>query len=174
MERDDFLPIRLDDGTRLAVRTLTAADRPLLQAAFDAFSSRSRYHRFFSALSELHSGYLDQLADLDAVDRFAWGAIATDRDPPRLVAVARYFRLDDPGTAEIAVAVVDEYQNRGLGTVMLRALADRAGAMGIRRLEGLVLYENLRMLRLLRRAGAHLRRDGAGTLAFTVDLPMAS
>ena len=174
MQPYDILSIHLDDGTRLTVRPLTAGDRPLLQTAFDAFSSRSRYHRFFTPLSQLPSGHLDQLTDLDAVDRFAWAAIAADGDPERLVAVARYFRLDDPGTAEIAVAVIDEFQDRGLGTVMLWALAQRASEMGIRRFEGLVLGENLRMLRLLRKAGAHLQRDGAGTLAFTVDLPMAS
>jgi acetyltransferase len=174
MDPYHILSIHLDDGTRLTVRPLTAADRPLLQAAFDAFSSRSRYHRFFTPLRELHSGYLDQFTDLDDVDRFAWAAVAADRDVERLVAVARYVRLDNPRSAEVAVAVIDEFQSRGLGTVMVRALAERASDVGIRRFEGLVLRENLRMLRLLRKAGARLDGADAGTLAFTVDLPMAS
>jgi acetyltransferase len=174
MDPYDILSIHLDDGTRLAVRPLIAADRPLLLAAFEASSSTSRYHRFFTPLRELQPWHLDRLTDLDEVNRFAWAAVAADGDAERLVAVARYFCLDDPTSAEIAVAVIDEFQDRGLGTIMLWALAQRASDVGIHRFEGLVLRENLRMLRLLRKAGARLQGDGAGTLAFTVDLPMAS
>ena len=158
----------------VAVRPLSPGDRSLLQSAFDAFSSQSRYHRFFTPLGHLPSGHLDLLTDLDEVDRFAWAAVTADHDEERLVAVARYVRLDDPRSAEVAVAVIDEFQSRGLGTMMVRALAQQASGVGIRRFEGLVLHENLRMLRLLRRAGAHLQNDGAGIVAFTVDLPMAS
>lgn len=163
--------LELDDGTMLVVRPLTVDDRDLLAEGFDHLSERSRYHRFFSPLHELGEGLLIQLTDLDYRDRFAWIALSHDGRREVPVAVARYFRMADrESSAELAVTVVDEYQSRGIGALLVPLVAHTAVANGFERLEGQVLGENLRMLSLLRKLGAHIATPSQGAIDFDVDL----
>jgi RimJ/RimL family protein N-acetyltransferase len=75
----------------------------------------------------------------------------------RGVGIARYIRdSEDPGAAEIAITVVDEWQGRGLGSKLLELLADRARAEGIVRLTGTVMVGNVASTRLVRSAGGVL------------------
>jgi RimJ/RimL family protein N-acetyltransferase len=163
--------LQLDDGVVLLVRPLTVEDRDLLTEGFEHLSEQSRYHRFFSPLHELGDGLLVQLTDLDYRDRFAWIALTHDGDREVPVAVARYFRMADrDSSAELAVTVVDEYQGKGIGSLLVPLVAHTARANGFDRLEGMVLGENLPMLALLQRLGAHVATPSQGTIDFDVDL----
>ena len=72
---------------------------------------------------------------------------------------------------EPALAVVDDWQARGLGTVLLAALVNAARAQGVRRFQAYVLADNADMLRLLAGVGT-LRTSWAGpAVHVTVDLP---
>jgi GNAT superfamily N-acetyltransferase len=117
---------------------------------------------------------LDYLTRLDYVDHFAWGALSAEPGPDgelRGVGVGRYIRLEDPVAAEMAVTVVDDWQGKGLGRVLLDALVLEALENGITRLEGDVLVENRPMQELLRRTGARFQTGGPGVLRFSIDLP---
>jgi GNAT superfamily N-acetyltransferase len=81
-------------------------------------------------------------------------ALVAERGPadaPEIEAVARYEPTDDPGTVEVAFAIQDGYQGKGLGTLLLRHLLDAAEARGIRRFRAHVLADNRRMLSLFSR-----------------------
>ncbi len=73
-------------------------------------------------------------------------------DPDRLPAEARYVPIGGQ-TAELALAVRDDYQGAGMGRLMLEALVQRARKDGLKRLRAVVLLENAPMLRLLQRYG---------------------
>lgn len=89
-----------------------------------------------------------------------------------LVGVARHIRLDDPTSAEVAVPVVDPYQGRGIGTLLLDALVLEALLSGIRSFQGAILAENHPMRRLLQGAEARFSRDAEpGATHFEIDLP---
>src|SRR5205823_4292951 len=75
------------------------------------------------------------------------------RHGDRIVAVAGYDRLREPGTAEVAFATADDFQGRGVATRMLEQLAEHAAARGIRRFDAEVLSDNRRMLGVFRSAG---------------------
>ena len=166
--------VTLRDGSRAVVRPAVPADRVLLVDAFGRLSPESRYRRFFAPLQVIPEHLLDYLTAIDYVDHFAWAALAGGADPdgsPIGVGVSRYVRLDDPEAAEMAVTVVDDWQGRGLGRILLDALVLEALENGITRFEGDVLSENRPMQELLRRTGARFRPEGSGVLRFSIDLP---
>ena len=161
--------VTLRDGSVVLVRPGGPGDRALLVEEFERLSPESRYRRFFAPLKTLPDRLLDVLTSIDYVDHFAWAALARGEDGRfHGVGVSRYVRLPDPAAADAAVTVVDDWQGRGLGRVLLDALVLEALENGITRFEGEVLVDNLPMQALLRKTGARLRPEGAGVLRVTI------
>jgi RimJ/RimL family protein N-acetyltransferase len=164
------IQVRLAGGTMIVLRPLTPEDRGLLVAGFARLSPESRYRRFFSPVPRLTDSLLDRLADVDGVNHFAWVALAREDGREVAVGFSRYFRLRDSQAAEMAVSVIDGYQGRGIGSLLVDALVRQAPEKGITRFEGLVLSDNQPMVKLLRKAGAHLSVDEPGVHRFEIDL----
>jgi GNAT superfamily N-acetyltransferase len=163
--------IFLRDGTPVRLRPILSQDKAEVVQAFERLSLQSRYQRFFSPLRELSPSLLAYLTDIDYVDHFAYGAFAIAQPEPALIGVARYIRLAvEPQSAEVAIAVIDDYHRRGLGKQLLYALAGVAIENGIGRFLGNTLWENRPMLELLRQANAQMTPEGSGVLRFAVDL----
>jgi RimJ/RimL family protein N-acetyltransferase len=163
----------LDDGAQVLVRPIEPEDEPLLHEAVAAMSERSVYFRFFSPLKRLPDALAHRLAVVDHKDRFA--LVATTEKPTgkeRILGVARYDRVPDTDVAEVAVAVVDEYQRRGLGGALLAILARAARQHGIKSFTLIVLPENQQMLGLLRKMGwIHHAKLSGGVYDISFDLP---
>ena len=103
-------------------------------------------------MAELSDDMLDYLTEVDHHDHEA--LVALDAETGEGVGVARFVRLDGrPATAEAAVTVVDRWQGRGLGTLLLELLATRARDEGIARFTALVLASNTDILEVLERLG---------------------
>ena len=137
--------IILKDGTVAHLRPIRPEDDHVLVESFHRLSPESVYQRFFSALPELSPGMARYLSHLDSVDRFALVAEVNSE----LAAVARYERTAEPGLVELGLVVLDAWQNRGLGRILLREIMQAAERNGIHRFRADVLAENRRMLRLL-------------------------
>jgi RimJ/RimL family protein N-acetyltransferase len=167
--------VTLRDGSRVIIRPGLPADRDVLMQAFERLSPESRYRRFFAPVKGMSGRLLDYLTSMDHVDHFAWAALSAEPGPdgqPVGAGVSRYIRRpDDPAAAEMAVTVVDDWQGRGLGRILLDALVLEALENGITRFEGDVLVENRPMQEMLRHAGARFRPEGNGVLRFSIDLP---
>jgi RimJ/RimL family protein N-acetyltransferase len=165
--------LRLRDGTEVLLRLVIPADRLLLQRGMDRFSPVSRYNRFLGAKRDLTADELDYLTELDGVDHFALGALATDAEgQAQGVGVARFVRFgDETDSAEPTVAIVDEYQGRGLGTILFARLMAAARERGIRRFHGRMLAHNKVMRALLHHASPTVRWAGGGYVSeFWLDL----
>ena len=163
----DVLTLR--DGSQAVIRPRRRGDRPALAAAFERLGEESRYRRFLGPMPSLTERQLRHLTDIDQRDHVALAAIDSTTGSG-IVGVARFVRLagDD---VEPALAVVDDWQARGLGTVLLGALVAAARAQGVRRFRAHVVADNAGMLRLLGGVG-ELRTSGAGpAVRVTVDLP---
>jgi GNAT superfamily N-acetyltransferase len=144
---------RLPDGTPVRLRPVGPGDREALRhgVAHD-LSPESRYRRFLSPLRELTEEQLDELVGADGIDHCALGALAGVRACP--AGVARYIRSRGrPDHAEVALTVVDAWQRRGLGTLLLAALGTLALDNGVRVFHADLLADNLAVLALLRRCG---------------------
>jgi RimJ/RimL family protein N-acetyltransferase len=165
--------IELNDGTKVHLRPIVAEDEPLLHEAVAAMSERTVYFRFFSPIKRMSDALAHRLAVVDYHDRFA--LVATTRRPSareRIVGVARYDRARETDMAEVAVAVIDEFQRRGLGSVLLAELAAVARGQGIRTFQLIVLPENREMLALLRKMGwIHQARLTGGVYEISFEIP---
>ena len=175
MPSADFEPLVLDlkDGAKVHIRPIKPEDEPLLHEAVAAMSERTVYFRFFSPLKRIPDALAHRLAVVDYNDRFA--LVATTHRPTgneRILGVARYDRVADADVAEVAVAVVDEFQRRGLGGALLAILARVARQHGIKSFSLIVLPENQQMLGLLRKMGwIHHAKLSGGVYEISFDLP---
>ena len=162
--------LALRDGTRIVVRPVLPEDKDRLREGFARLSAESRYRRFLTALDELSDEQVRYLTEVDYVDHMAWVALDPSRPDQPGVGVARYVRLpDEPAVAEAAVTVLDQYQGRGVGTVLLRLLAGTALEHGIHCFRGYVLATNDPMVEILHDLGATVAREGA---LLRVDVPI--
>ena len=103
------------------------------------------YQRFLAAVTELTPTMARYLSSVDHCKRVALIA-ETDTEP---IGVARYEVTRDPDSVELGLLVIDAWQNRGLGRILLREIIRAAEENGIHRFCAYVLGENRRMLRLL-------------------------
>jgi acetate---CoA ligase (ADP-forming) len=147
----------LRDGSTLRLRPPAAEDAEALVEFFAELSEHSRYLRFHG-FPALGPKLVEPVLDPDWQER---GALLASLDG-RIVAVANWVRLRDPQAAEVAFAVADGYQGRGVGTRLLEQLAARAARAGIEEFVAEVLRENSAMLGVFRDAGFTVTRAGEG------------
>lgn len=156
----------------MIVRPLTSADRDELRLRYEALSSASRRLRFVSAPEHLSDALLTQLLDVDGDQRVAVVAVLADEPDTPGVGIARYVRHQrDPSVAEAAVTVLDAFQGRGIGTILLGELVSLARERGIVAFTGDVLWDNRVMLDALRDVGATVVPGEPGLASVRVELP---
>jgi GNAT superfamily N-acetyltransferase len=130
---------------------LPPGDVAAVAEVFDGMSPHSRFLRFLAPVPRLTAALGSALADVDQVRHVAWVA----RIGRRAVGIGRYVRLaDQPETAEIALAVVDGFQGRGVGRALLDRLHSTAAGQGVRRFTFAIHPANRRALRLVRAGDA--------------------
>jgi GNAT superfamily N-acetyltransferase len=143
-------PVTLRDGSHVRVRQGHRSDRDLLLRGFERLSPESRYRRFLAPMPELTEGMVRYLAEIDHHDHEA--LIALDEETGEGIGVARYVRDQDrPEVAEVAVTVIDDWQGRGLGTLLLEVISARAREEGVTTFTALMLATNEEMMDLLKR-----------------------
>lgn len=177
MEEKEFIRSRttevsLPDGGLVRVRPIVPDDKGILLEGFRRLSPESRYRRFMAPITELSEEQLAALTEIDYRDRFAWIALSPDEPGTPGMGVSRYVRDPaDPEVAEAAVTVIDDYQGRGLGRLLLEFLGAFALENGIKRFRGYALEENRPIRELLLQLGATLEHDSPGVLRVDLDLP---
>jgi acetyl coenzyme A synthetase (ADP forming)-like protein len=160
----------LRDGSSIHIRAIQPDDKDRLVAHFARLSAQSVYFRFFSAKKRLTDEELARFTEVDFVRHAALVATLGQASEERIIGVGRYTVVDGPAKrAELAFAVADEFQGRGVGTLLLEHLAPIARAHGITEFEADVLGENNRMLEVFAESGFKVKRsieDGIFHLAF--------
>jgi RimJ/RimL family protein N-acetyltransferase len=144
--------IELIDGTIVSFRPILPADAPALQRFHARLSKRSIYLRFFSYQPSLSDAQARYFTELDGDNRFALVAL-DPLEPGEIAGVVRFERDLETDRAEYAAVVADRWQGKGLGLALTHRLIDAARRRGIGSLYALVLFENARMLNLLRDLG---------------------
>lgn len=137
----------LRDGSTAHIRPVRPDDLDEVRAFLGGLSRESRALRFFSASVDLDRE-ARRSVEVDYVDRY--GLIATVEE--RIVGHAAWLRIDG-GRAEIGQAISDDYQGKGLGTIMLAHLAETAGEHDVEVFTAQVLPENHRMVNVFRESG---------------------
>lgn len=158
----------LRDGSTLTVRPIRQDDSAELARFYSSLSLESRVFRFFAAVANADSS-VKGMVQIDYTT--SYGIVAIAGAQPQIVGHAMYVQIE-ARKAELALAVADAYQGRGLGTILLGQLAEAAAAAGLDMLEAVVRPENHRMLQMLRESGfpVHARSEPGEVHA---DLPTA-
>jgi GNAT superfamily N-acetyltransferase len=129
------------------VRPVASADADhVVDTVFAGLSVRSRYLRFHTPIRVLTPSLRRVLLPIDGRRRIAVAAWR-GTEP---VGIARV-TVTGPGIGDVAVAVVDAWQRRGVGRRLVTAVGELAGQAGVTELQGAVLPENHAMLELVRR-----------------------
>jgi acyl-CoA hydrolase/GNAT superfamily N-acetyltransferase len=152
----------LPGGERVVVRPVRISDEGPLQDLFYRLSDESTYQRFMGfKKSHPHEEMLD-LINLDAEHNWALVACVERSDPESILAIARYDV--DPATqlGDIAFAVRDEWQGRGLGTLLMQRMTDAARSRGLAGFSADVLAGNKRMMSVLSKSGLSATTDLTG------------
>jgi RimJ/RimL family protein N-acetyltransferase len=158
----------METTAKTLVRQLTPADAAGLRDAFDHLSLESRRRRFHSAGVSLSDADARRLASVDHRQSEALAAI--DPANGRIVGIARYVALPrEPGVAEIAVTVIDDWQGRGIGRELMHRLRERANANGFDRLVAYVDPDNQIVRGWLARAGAVAAPSDAELFTLALD-----
>jgi GNAT superfamily N-acetyltransferase len=154
--------LRLEDGTLLRIRPIRPSDKPLLAAGLERLSAPSVQRRFLSPKPRFSAAELRYLTEVDGHDHVAHVA-ELPNDPSRLLAVGRWVRLpDEPEAAEVAILVADDWQRRGIGSLLSTVLADDARLRGIRRFTATMQADNVPAHRLMRKLTDRLERRSGG------------
>jgi GNAT superfamily N-acetyltransferase len=167
--------VALSDGHKVHIRLMQPSDKEVLRAAFERLSPDSRYARFMAPKARLTEGELRYLTDVDGVDHFAIGAARRHlMSKDEGVGSARFVRIvEEPDTAEPAVTVIDSYQGKGLGSILLQRLIEAAWERDVRWFRSELLAENKASKRMMESLSPEVRfrATGDGALVATIPVP---
>jgi acetate---CoA ligase (ADP-forming) len=164
----------LRDGTVLTLKIATPSDHDAVRRFFHDLSPESRRRRFFG-VAEPGDAFITRWCDSsDPAQALTVLAMRLVDGEVRPIAVGSYIGVA-PGTAEVAFAVDDRFQGRGLGTILLERLAAIAAANGFRRFEATTLPDNASMLEVFHESGFEIRsKADVGTIAVQLSLSPTS
>jgi len=145
--------LRTRQGEALNLRFIEPRDTDELQHYFRSLSTRSRYNRFFGAISELPKGLLHDFLQVGERERFTVVATMMVDGFETIVAEARYAFHAETSTVEFGLSVDDRWQGHGIATALMKNLECRAAALGAEHMFGDTLRSNESMIALARKSG---------------------
>jgi RimJ/RimL family protein N-acetyltransferase len=150
-------------GLKLLLRPVRISDEPLLKDFFYSLSDRSIYRRFISTRKDMHHERLQEFVIIDYTREMVILAVVEQLQKDRVVGIAQYGKQEYAHTAEVAVVISDDFQNKGVGTELLSFVTYLAKKEGLLGFTAEVLVENRPMLHLFEKMGFIIeKRSGAG------------
>ncbi len=149
----------LRDGSRALIRAIRPQDREAERAFIEGLSSQARYYRFLGGLCHPSEEFLSRLTVIDPVREAAFIALDAGEVNSSIIGVSRFSADSGGERCECAVTVSDNWQNRGLGTALMRHLINVARSRGMRTMYSVDLAGNAAMNDLARHLGFSCRTD---------------
>ena len=141
------------DSDKVFVRPIRPDDEPMIRDMFYDFSEQTKYLRYHAALKTMPHNKLQVFCTVDYDTEMALIALTGAPGAEQVLGVARYMRDAEGDSAEVAFAVRDEWQRKGLGTYFFNRLVQIALEKGIHTFSAYVLVENSGMLKIFHRSG---------------------
>jgi acyl-CoA synthetase (NDP forming)/GNAT superfamily N-acetyltransferase len=158
----------LIDGSTIEIRPARPADQQAVREMHAALSPRNAYLRFFSLSpmnAEREAIRVSREPGPDHAALLAWLG-------GELAGVASYEPADEPGVAEIALAVPDHLHGRGIATLLLEHLVSVARQRKLRAFTAVTLAENAAMLSVFTDAGLPVQRGRASAEELVLTFPL--
>lgn len=145
---------QLPDGTNVSIRPIKPEDAINEQSFVTNLSSESKYFRFMQSLEQLTPIMLARFTQIDYDREMALIAEIKDSNGgSRIIGVVRYISNPDHHSCEFALAISDDYQRKGIGRHLMQNLMTIAHDRGLEVMEGEILRNNSKMLKLMERIG---------------------
>jgi acetyltransferase len=151
---------QMADGTDITIRPIRPEDAVLVKKFVHDLSDESKYFRFMNSVQELTEDMLARLTQLDYSREMALVAVAEIDGAEIELGVARYAINPDGETCEFALVIADSIAGKGLGQKLMVSLMEAARSKGLSAIEGEVLNNNHRMLKLMGRLGFSSKSSG--------------
>ncbi len=145
-------------GLEIFLRPVKISDEPLVKDLFYSLSDQSLYRRFISRRKDMPHERLQEFVVIDYRREVGIAAVVQQRDKELIAGLGQYAIEPNTHTAEVAFAVRDEYQNRGIGTELLAYLTFLARRQGLLGFTAEVLVENQSMLHVFEKMGFQMEK----------------
>ena len=167
---------KLRDGTTVLIRPIHGEDAGIERRFIEHLSAQSRRFRFLGEVKSPSPALIAQLTHPDPLRDAAFIAVIADGAEKREIGVARFCARPDGITCECAVAVSDEWQHRGLATLLMRHLIAVARERGIECMYSVDSSDNAAMRELAAHLGFQRKPDpdDATQVLHTLDLKAPS
>ncbi|MEO8924487.1 MAG: GNAT family N-acetyltransferase [Caldimonas sp.] len=166
----------LRDGTRVEIRPIHESDVELERQFIEALSPSSRRFRFLDTMRSPSDALLKQMTSIDNATDAAYVATIEVAGKAREIGVARFSARPDGHDCEFAVTVADEWQHKGLGTLLVKRLIDVARSRGIGKMHSSDAADNASMRKFAEHLNFRHERDpeDATQVLYIVDLAPAA
>jgi acetyltransferase len=151
-----------EDGTRLAIRNVQAGDAAILMSFVRGLSFGARYFRFGHGDIEFSAEDTIRACTPDPNECEHLLILKIADQSPVVIASGRIVFPRTGTTCEVALAVTDAWQKRGIGTSLLNALFKLARDRGLREMHGRILASNRRMIKFMREHGFKIADSDEG------------
>jgi len=147
-------------GLKIFLRPVRISDEPLLKDFFYSLSETTIYRRFIMERKDMpHEKLQETFVVIDYTKQMVILAVVEEEGREIITGVAQFRGHEGSHTAEVAVVVKDEFQNRGIGTELLRHLTYIAKRQGLLGFSAEVLKENRVMLHLFEKMGFSMEKE---------------
>jgi GNAT superfamily N-acetyltransferase len=153
-------------GLRVFFRPVQLIDEQGIQRLFYSLSPRSRYMRFFTSMTRFPHRRAQEMTVVDYASDMAIVGIVEKKEEheeyEEIIAAGQYMIDQKSGMADVAVMVLDDYHNRGIGTFMIKYLARIARENGVKGFFADILGENKAMLQIFLKSGYNINLEQEG------------
>jgi len=160
----------LDDGTQINFRPVHLTDEPLMKELLRDLSRETLYYRFMSQMKWVPKRQIQEFVYIDHRNEVSIVGTVPEAHGEDIIALGGYYLDSHTNRAEIAFIVKDEWQNRGIGSFMLRYLTSIAKQHSIEGFTAEVLQENKRMQTVFHNSDLNVRSNIAnGIYSYVLD-----
>lgn len=153
---------QMPDGVDVSIRPIRPEDAENEQTFVKNLSAESKYFRFMQSLDQLSPLMLARFTQIDYDREMALVAVLHEGTAKaRIIGVSRYVSNPDRQSCEFALTVADDWQKKGIGRQLMQRLMSVAKDRGIETMEGEVLSNNSKMLKLCERLGYRVAHDSS-------------
>ena len=147
------------DGKQVLIRPMNLDDAEKEQDFIDTLSPQSRHYRFLGGVAHLSTEEVIELCDIDYENKMAFVATVVNMGKEKVIGVSRYAVNQYGDSYEFSVVVADEWQNKGLGTSLMKSLIKYAHKQGVTRLFSVDFTDNYKMKSLANDLGMHVEKN---------------
>jgi len=149
---------KLKNGKSVTLRPIKPEDETLLKKLFQSLSEQTMRFRFFQVIREVSHDTLTRYCNIDYNREIAMVAKMDCADEKRMIGVARIILQPGRKEGEFAVVVGDEWQRQGLGSKLVDYIIGIGKDMGLQKIYGDILSDNVKMIKLCEKKGFRLER----------------